>query len=251
MSGHSKWSTIKRKKGAADVARGKVFTKIAREIMVAAKEGGGDRDGNSRLRAALTAAKAANMPKDSQQRAIKKGLGDLGNVQVHERLYEGRGPGGVAFVLEVMTDNKNRAVAEIRHIFGKGGGHMGSDGSATWMFERKGVGALGLETIEEEDLLDRVMEAGGDDIERAADGSLWIVTCEPGMYHGVTRALEDLHPESAEVAWLIKPENAVELHGAVAVEVAQLWAKLDQHNDVQGCFCSATLPDDILMEYGL
>src|SRR5690554_4620902 len=176
MSGHSKWSTIKRKKGATDAARGKVFTKIAREIMVAAKEGGGDPDGNPRLRAALLAARSANMPKDNQERAIKKGLGELEGVSFEELLYEARGPLGTAFVLQVLTDNRNRTVPELRYILGKNGGEMGSDGSATWMFDRKGVVVLSKDKIGETALLERALEAGADDVQDEDEG--WVVSSE-------------------------------------------------------------------------
>ena len=249
MSGHSKWSTIKRKKGANDAARGKVFTKIAREIMVAAKQGGGDPDGNPRLRTALVAARAANMPKDNQERAIKKGTGELGGVDYEELIYEGRGPRGTAFVLEVLTDNRKRTVPELRHIFGKNGGEMGSDGSATWMFDRQGTVVLARAAIGEDELMERALEAGADDVQSEED--VWVVSCEPGQFSAVQAALEDLELENAEIAWVVKAENNLPLAGDAAGEVAKLWAKLDEHDDVQKVYCNAELPEELLEAHGL
>lgn len=248
MSGHSKWSTIKRKKGATDAARGKVFTKIAREIMVAAKQGGGDPDGNPRLRAALLAARAANMPKDNQERAIKKGLGELEGVDYEEVIYEGRGPAGSAFVLEVLTDNRNRTVPELRHILGKGGGEMGASGSATWMFDRKGVLVFDKPKVDETVLMERALEVGADDVQD--EGEVWVVTCEPTLFSTVEAALADLEPDSAEIRWLVKPENALPLTGEAAIAVAKLWAKLDDNDDIQKIHCNAELPDDIVEAHG-
>lgn len=248
MSGHSKWSTIKRKKGATDAARGKVFTKIAREIMVSAKLGGGDPDGNPRLRAALLAARAANMPKENQERAIKKGLGELEGVDYEEVLYEGRGPAGSAFVLEVLTENRNRTVPELRHILGKNGGEMGASGSATWMFDHQGVVMIGKDKIGESALMERALEAGADDVQD--EGEHWVVTCEPSSFAQVEHALADLEPESAQIQWVVKPENALPLDGEAAIAVAKLWARLDENDDIQKVYCSADLPDDIMEEYG-
>ncbi|MFO7566090.1 MAG: YebC/PmpR family DNA-binding transcriptional regulator [Enhygromyxa sp.] len=257
MSGHSKWSTIKRKKGATDAARGKVFTKVAREIMVAAKLGGGDPDGNPRLRAALLAARAANMPKENQERAIKKGLGELEGVEYEELLYEGRGPAGSAFVLEVLTDNRNRTVPELRHILGKAGGEMGASGSATWMFDHKGVLMFGKshgpegaarDPLDETTLMERALEAGADDVQD--EGDYWVVTCDPTSFSAVEDALADLEPESAQIQWVVKPENALPLTGEAAIDVAKLWARLDENDDIQKVYCNADLPDDIMEEHG-
>ncbi|TPV94276.1 MAG: YebC/PmpR family DNA-binding transcriptional regulator [Myxococcales bacterium FL481] len=248
MSGHSKWSTIKRKKGAVDAARGKVFTKIAREIQVATREGGGDADANPRLRAALMAAKAANMPKDNQERAIKKGLGATEGADFAAALYEGRGPSGVAFVIEVLTDNKNRTVAELRHKFVKAGGELGSDGSATWMFDHTAVFVIDRGRVGEDALMEATMEAGGDDV--VADDDSWVVSCPASAFGAVADALAGFEPESAELRWVVKPENATSLTGEAAVAVAKLWAGLDDLDDVQTCYCSATLPDSVLEEHG-
>ncbi|MEX1363445.1 MAG: YebC/PmpR family DNA-binding transcriptional regulator [Nannocystaceae bacterium] len=248
MSGHSKWSTIKRKKGAADAKRGKIFTKIARDIQIAARDGGGDPSGNPALRLALAAAKSANMPKDNQERAIKKGLGELGGDQIEEIIYEGRGPQGASFVVEVMTDNRNRTVAEIRHVFSKGGGELGSDGSVTWMFDRMGVVTLDKARITENALTERVLELGADDIRDGGDQ--WVVLCEPSELSGLSDGLEDLEPEGAELRWIVKPESEVALEGDAAVSVARFWAKLDELEDVQDVFTNVDLPDDVMEEHG-
>jgi YebC/PmpR family DNA-binding regulatory protein len=248
MSGHSKWSTIKRKKGAADAQRGRLFTKIAREIMVAAKSGGGDPSANPRLRLALAQARSANMPKDSQERAIKKGTGELEGVTFEESAYEGRGPHGSAFILEVLTDNKNRTVAELRHLLSKAGGELSSAGSVAWMFDRRGVIVLAHDSADEETLMERAIEAGADDIRDEEDG--WVVLCDPSILSDVQAALEDLEPASAELGYLVKPESAISLEGDGAIAVAQLWAKLDEHEDVQKVFSNADLPDDVMEEHG-
>jgi YebC/PmpR family DNA-binding regulatory protein len=248
MSGHSRWSTIKRKKGASDAARGKLFTKVAREIMVAAKQGGGDPDGNPRLRAALLAARAANMPKENTERAIKKGLGELEGVDYEEALYEGRGPAGSVFVLEVLTDNRNRTVPELRHIFGKAGGELGASGSATWMFDHKGVFVLGKNEVSETELMERALEVGADDVRD--EGELWVVTCELSSFSALEAGLADLEVESAEIQRVAKPEHALPLEGDAAISVAKLWAKLDESDDIQKIYCNAELPDDIMEEYG-
>ena len=249
MSGHSKWSTIKRKKGATDAARGKVFTKIAREIMVAAKEGGGDPGGNPRLRRALDAASAANMPKDNQDRAIKKGLGELDGVNYEELIYEARGPSGVAFILEVLTDNRNRTAPELRHVLGKNGGELGADGSSTWMFDRKGTIIIAKDKIAENALIERSLEAGADDVQD--EDEVWVVTCDPGSFAELEQALADLEPESAEVDWVVKPQSGLSLEGETAEAVAALWAKLDDLDDVQKVTCSASLPDEVMEAQGL
>lgn len=248
MSGHSKWSTIKRKKGAADAARGKVFTKIARDIQVAARAGGGDPAGNSALRLALAAAKAANMPKDNQERAIKKGLGELGGDQIEEIVYEGRGPAGSSFIVETMTDNRNRTVAEIRHVFSKGGGELGSDGSASFMFDRLGVVVVPKSAIDEDGLTERALELGAEDVRDA--GEDWVVLCEPSAFAEVCGGVEDLSPSSADVQYLIKPEYAKALEGEQAEQVAKFWAKLDALDDIQSVFTNVELPDAVMEEHG-
>lgn len=245
MSGHSKWSTIKRKKGALDAQRGKIFTKIAREIMVAAKEGGGDPSGNPRLRTALMAARAANMPRDNQDRAIKKGTGDLAGVTFETLQYEGRGPAGSCFIVDILTDNKNRTVAEIRTIFGKSGGEMVSNGAVSWMFEHRGVLEVAKSKISEEALMERALEHGGEDVQDWDES--WAVLCEPSSFNALQSELGDLEA-SGELTWLPKTEMAIE--GDAAVSVAKLWAKLDEHDDVQKVYVNASLPDEVMEEYG-
>ncbi len=247
MSGHNKWSTIKRKKGALDAKRGKIFTKIAREIMVAAKEGGGDPDGNPRLRAALTAAKAANMPKDNQERAIRKGTGELEGVSFEEVLYEARGPQNSSFILEVLTDNKNRTVAEIRHIFSKRGGEMVANGSVSWQFDHKGVIELEKSEIGENALMEKALEAGAEDIQDW--GESWAVLTDPTELQEVSDGLEGLEV-SGERRFLPKPESTLTLEGDEAISVAKLWATIDEHDDVQNVYCNVELPDDIMDEHG-
>ncbi|MBZ5714452.1 YebC/PmpR family DNA-binding transcriptional regulator [Nannocystis pusilla] len=247
MSGHSKWSTIKRKKGALDAQRGKIFTKIAREIMVAAKDGGGDPAGNPRLRTALLAAKAANMPKENQERAIKKGTGELAGVTFEDVVYEGRGPGGSCFIVEVLTDNKNRTVAEIRSYFGKSGGEMVSSGAVAWMFDHKGVLEVPKAKISEEALMERALGAGGEDIQDW--GETWAIMSSPTDLAGLQSELADLEPTGG-VQYIVKPENEKAFEGDLAVSVAKLWAKLDEHDDVQSCYTNATLPDDVMEEHG-
>ena len=247
MSGHSKWSTIKRKKGALDAQRGKVFTKIAREIMVAAKEGGGDPSGNPRLRTALIAARSANMPRENQERAIKKGTGDLAGVTFETLQYEGRGPAGSCFIVDILTDNRNRTVAEIRMMFGKAGGEMVSSGAVSWMFIRRGILEIPKPKISEDALMERALELGGEDVQDWDES--WGVLCEPTSFNELLTGLADLDPVG-EISYLPKPESELTLTGDAAVSVAKLWAKLDEHDDVQKCYLNASLPDEVLEEYG-
>lgn len=247
MSGHSKWSTIKRKKGALDAQRGKIFTKIAREIMVAAKDGGGDPAGNPRLRTALLAARAANMPRENQERAIKKGTGELAGVTFETLQYEGRGPAGSVFILEILTDNKNRTAPEVRQMFSKAGGEMVTGGAVSWMFNRRGLLEIPKSKITEEALMERALGSGGEDIEDWDE--TWAVLCDPASFLELQAALADLEPVG-EVTYLVKPENEKQLDGDAAVSVAKLWAKLDEHDDVQKCHTNASLPDDVMEEHG-
>ncbi|MBK8266046.1 MAG: YebC/PmpR family DNA-binding transcriptional regulator [Nannocystis sp.] len=247
MSGHSKWSTIKRKKALVDAKKGKIFTKIAREIMVAAKEGGADPSGNPRLRLALVQARAANMPRENQERAIKKGTGDGGTVTFEGFVYEGRGPQGSSFLIEGLTDNRNRTVAEIRMILSKGGGEMVTSGAISWMFDRRGVIEIAKEAIAEDALMERALGAGAEDIQDW--GGSWGVLCAPTDFAAVQGELSDLEP-TAGIRYLIKPENEREIEGAAAISVAKLWSILDEHDDVQACYCNASLPDEVMEEYG-
>jgi YebC/PmpR family DNA-binding regulatory protein len=248
MSGHSKWSTIKRKKGVLDAKRGKIFTKIARDIMTAARLGGGDPSGNPSLRLALAAARAANMPKDNQERAIKKGTGELEGVEIEEATYEGRGPKGTAWVVETLTDNKNRTVADLRNMFSKAGGELGASGSVMWMFDYTGVITIPKAKIDEDTLTERVLELGGSDVKDGGDD--WIVLCDSREFIALHSGLEDLAPASAERQYIAKPDSVLAMSGDDAVKCAQFMAKLDELEDVQMVFTNAEIPDDVLQEHG-
>ncbi len=187
MSGHSKWATIKHKKGALDAKRGKIFTRLIKEITIAAKQGGGDPDGNPRLRGAIAAAKAENMPAENIKRAIQRGTGELEGVSYEEITYEGYGPGGVAIIVEVLTDNKNRAVSEVRHAFSKNGGNMGAEGAVAWMFTKKGVITIAKDAASEDKLTEIVLDAGAEDL--SDEGENWEVLTDPKDYEAVTEAL--------------------------------------------------------------
>src|SRR5271155_3203859 len=199
MSGHSKWATIKHKKGALDAKRGKIFTRLIKEITISAKQGGGDPDGNPRLRGAIAAAKAENMPADNIKRAIQRGTGELEGVSYEEITYEGYGPGGVAVIVDVLTDNKNRAVSEIRHAFSKNGGNLGESNSVSWMFSKKGVIVVAKTTAPEDKLTEIVLDAGAEDL--AEEGDNWEILTEPKEFEAVMNALKaaKITPEHAEV----------------------------------------------------
>ncbi len=249
MSGHSKWSTIKHKKAATDAKRGKVFTKVIKEITVAARLGGGDVDSNPRLRAAVASAKAVNMPKDNMERAIKKGTGELEGVEYIETTYEGYGPGGVAIFVEVMTDNKNRTVGEIRHAFTKCNGNLGQDGSVGWMFDRKGQIVVGGEdaTIDEDELMMEALEAGAEDIE-GDDGVFFVTTGMTDLY-AVRDAIEGTyHVQEAKLARI--PQNMVACDGKLTGQVVRLLDLLEENDDVQEVFHNAELDDAALAEIG-
>jgi len=228
MSGHSKWATIKHKKGAADARRGKIFTKLIKEITVAARAGGGDPVGNPRLRAAVGAAKAENMPADNIKRAIQKGTGELPGAQYEEAVYEGYGPGGVAMMVEVTTDNKNRTTSEIRHIFAKHGGTFGA--SVAWMFSKKGYLVVEKGKVAEDALLELVTDAGADDMRD--DGSSWEIFSSPENFHPVLERLKgaQVTPASAEVS--LVPQNYVKLTGKPAEQMLRLMEELEDHDDV-------------------
>jgi YebC/PmpR family DNA-binding regulatory protein len=229
MSGHSKWATIKHKKGAADARRGKVFTKLIKEITVAARLGGGDADANPRLRTAVNAAKAENMPADNIKRAIQKGTGELPGSVYEEGIYEAYGPGGVAMMVEVATDNKNRTTSEIRHIFGKHGGTFGA--SVAWMFSKRGYVVVEKDKANEDALLELVTEAGADDMRD--DGSSWEVLSAPENFHNVVERLKaaEITPAAAELSMV--PQNYVKLTGKQAEQMLRLMEELEDHEDVQ------------------
>ncbi len=232
MSGHSKWHSIKHKKGALDAKRGKLFTKCIKEISIAARSGGsGDINTNARLRKAVTDAKAANMPNDTIDRAIKRGTGELEGAAYEEISYEGYGPGGVAIILNVTTDNRNRTVSEIRHIFSKNGGNLGESGSVAWMFNKKGSIVVDRAGREEDELLEVALDAGADDMQTDED-SYQILTA-PEEFLAVLEAIKKagVEPDSAEVTMI--PQNYIHLEGREADQMLKLYEALDDHEDVQ------------------
>jgi YebC/PmpR family DNA-binding regulatory protein len=243
MSGHSKWSTIKHKKGAADKKRGKIFTKLIKEITVAARMGGGDPAANPRLRHALNTANSQNMPKDTSERAVKKGTGELEGVNYEEIIYEGYGPGGVAVLVECLTDNKNRTIAEVRNIFGKAGGNVGTDGCVAWMFDKKGLISVSKEHADEETLMDLALEAGAEDIIEETD-SFDIIT-EPGEYDAVKDAIDaaEIKCELSEITMI--PQNMTKLDGQEAEQMIKFMEALDDSDDVQKFYSNADIPDEV------
>ena len=231
MSGHSKWHTIKHKKGAADAKRGKVFTRIIKELTVAARNGGGDPATNPRLRTIIAEAKSVNMPSDNIKKAIQRGTGELPGVSYEEITYEGYGPGGAAVIIETLTDNKNRTVGELRHLLEKYNGNLGSTNSVAWMFEKKGYIVVDKTAADEEKLLNSALDAGADDMRD--DGESWEVLTDPSAFEAVREAVKGLgiEPASAQVAML--PQNYVKLQGKVASQMIKLMDVLDEHDDVK------------------
>jgi YebC/PmpR family DNA-binding regulatory protein len=231
MSGHSKWHTIKHKKGAADAKRGKVFTRIIKELTIAARNGGGDPGSNPRLRTVVADAKAVNMPADNIKKAIQRGTGELPGVTYEEITYEGYGPGGAALIIETMTDNKNRTVGELRHLLEKYNGNLASTNAVAWMFSKKGSIVVDKSAADEEKLLSAALDAGADDMRD--DGSTWEVITEPGSFEAVRDAVKAMGvaPASAEVAML--PQNYVKLEGKEASQMIRLMEALEDHDDVQ------------------
>ncbi len=244
MSGHSKWSSIKHKKGAADAKRGKIFTKLIKEITVAARMGGGDPDGNPRLRSAILAAKAENMPKENIDRGIKKGTGELEGVNYEEANYEGYGPGGVAVLLECLTDNKNRTVADVKHIFERHGGNLGEPGCVAWMFKQKGLIVLDKEEVEEEQLFNVALEAGAEDVKD--EGDEFEVITDPSDFESVREAIEGagLPYTMAEVTKI--PQNMTKVEGKKAQQMVNLMQALEDHDDVSHVYANCDIPDDVL-----
>jgi YebC/PmpR family DNA-binding regulatory protein len=244
MSGHSKWHSIKHKKAAVDAKRGKVFTKIIKEITVAARLGGGDPEANPRLRMAVQNAKTANMPSDNIKRAIMKGTGELPGTVIEEIVYEGYGPGGVALFIEVMTDNKNRTVAEIRHILSKHNGNLGATNSVAWKFEKKGVFHILKDAVDEDTLMTLVLDAGADDME--LDGDLYQVTSAPADYETVKNAIENenIEVENAEITML--PNITVTVEKKQAEQLLKVMEKLEDHEDVQNVYADFDIPDEVM-----
>jgi YebC/PmpR family DNA-binding regulatory protein len=242
MSGHSKWSTIKRKKGAADAKRGKAFTKIIKEIMVAARFGGSDINSNSRLRAAVTAAKAENMPKDNIERAIKKGTGELEGVHYEDLTYEGYGPGGVAMILEVLTDNKNRTVADVRHVFSKHNGNLGETGCVSWMFEKKGLIVIDKSNANEDRLIEVALDAGALDV-KDTDKDFELVV-PPSNFEEVKKALEDAGFKFNYAEITLVPQSTIRLTGKEAEQMLKLMEGLEDSDDVQKVYANFDITDE-------
>ncbi|MCS6799614.1 MAG: YebC/PmpR family DNA-binding transcriptional regulator [Myxococcota bacterium] len=244
MSGHNKWSSIKHRKGAQDARRGKLFTKLIKEITVAARAGGGDPAGNPRLRRALEAARAANMPADNITRAIKKGTGELEGASYEELMYEGVGPGGALLLVEVATDNRNRTASEVRKIFDRHGGSLGASGSAAWAFEHKGVVRLAREAATEERLFEVAVGAGADDL--GADDEGWFVQCARESLDAVRGAIESagMTVASASLAWIARTPRTVS--GREAEQLAALLEALEDHDDVQNAWCDASFAETTL-----
>ncbi len=247
MSGHSKWSTIKHKKGAADAKRGKIFTRILKEMTVAARMGGGDPVGNPRLRAAVADAKAANMPKDNIERAIKRGSGELEGVVYEELTYEGYGPGGVAIMVETMTDNTNRTTPEVRHIFEKCGGNMGTPGSVRFQFERKGYFAVEKSAASEDRLMEVALEAGADDLQ-SDDAEIFEIYTAPEAFEQVREALEKNKIPSVEAKLGQIPSNYVKLDEQKSKQMMRLMEMLDDQDDVQNVWTNADIPEELMEE---
>ena len=249
MSGHSKWNTIKRKKGAVDAKRGKIFTKIIKEITLAARLGGPDLEGNARLRQAIMAAKEENMPKDNIDRAIKKGTGGAeGAASFEEIVYEGYGPGGVAVLVEVMTDNKNRTVAEIRHIFSKHGGNLGENGCVSWMFEKKGSFLFDKKAVDEDALMELALELGAQDVRE--EESEFEVIADPALFEQIKKTLDQKGLKYIKAQVTKIPQSTVRLEAEKAVSMLKLMEKMEDNDDVQNTYANFDISDDIMEKFG-
>jgi len=247
MSGHSKWSSIKHKKGAADAKRGKIFTRLIKEITVATRMGGsGDPAANPRLRAAVQAAKAENMPKDNIDRAIKKGTGELEGVNYEESIYEGYGPGGAAVLIETLTDNKNRAVADVRFIFSKNGGNLGENGCVAWMFEKKGYINIEKNSADEDTLMEIAIDAGAEDVQE--DEISFEVTTAPEDFEAVKAAIDQASIPFVEAEITMLPQSTTNLVGKEAELMVKLMEALEDCEDVQKVYTNADIPDEIVNE---
>ena len=244
MSGHSKWATIKRKKAAIDAKRGKMFTRLIKEITIAAREGGGDPNGNPRLRLAIDNAKAANMPQDNIERAIKKATGELEGVTFHELTYEGYAPAGIAVLVEVATDNKNRTVAEVRHAFTKPGGSLGENGSVAWMFDRKGIITLPKQDKSEDEIMEIILEAGADDLQTEED--YFEIQTSIETFEPVRKTLveKNINIENASLQWIAK--NSVSVSGEDAEKVMKLIEALEDLDDVQNVYSNADFDEETI-----
>ena len=244
MSGHSKWSSIKHKKGATDAKRGKIFSKLIKEITVAARLGGSDPDGNPRLRAAIAAAKAENMPKENIERGIKKGTGELEGVSYEEANYEGYGPGGVAVLVDCLTDNKNRTVADVKHLFERHGGNLGEPGCVAWMFEKKGLIVFEKEKIDEEQLLDLALEAGAEDVDEQETEFEVIVSLSD--FEAVKKAVDEAElPYTFSEVTMI-PKNTVGVEGKKAQQILNLMQALEDHDDISHVYANFDMSDEVM-----
>ena len=246
MSGHSKWANIKHKKGAADARRGKIFTKLIKEITVAARAGSGDLNSNPRLRTAVLEAQAENMPKDNIERAIKKGTGELEGVHYEESTYEGYGPGGVAVLIDSLADNKNRAVSEIRHALAKHGGNMGESGCVAWMFKKKGYMVVEKGAVAEDTLMEVALEAGAEDVRDDVD-SFEIIT-DPDLFEDVKASIEAKGIPLVDPEVTMVPQTMTPVEGETAQRLIRLVEALEDLDDVQKVYTNADLPDDLEME---
>jgi YebC/PmpR family DNA-binding regulatory protein len=244
MSGHSKWASIRHKKGAVDAKRGKIFSKLIKEVTVAARLGGGDPEGNPRLRVAIQAAKAQNMPKDNIARAIKKGTGELAGTSYEEYNYEAYGPGGVALMMNCLTDNRNRTIADIKHIFERHGGNLGEPGCVSWMFEKRGLVVFEKNSVEEEKLLDLALEAGAEDIKESE--TQFEVLTDPADFESIKKVFddEDLSYSLAEISMI--PQNTVKLEGRDAERVLSLLEALEENDDVSQVYANFDIPDEVM-----
>lgn len=242
MSGHSKWATIKHKKGATDAKRGKIFTRLIKEITIAAKSSGGDPDGNPRLRTAIAAAKAENMPADNIKRAVQRGTGELEGAAYEEITYEGYGPGGVAVIVQVLTDNKNRAVSEVRHGFSKNGGNLGESNSVSWMFSKKGVFVISKDAVPEDKLTEVVLEAGAEDL--SDEGETWEILSDPKDFDSVATALKHagVTPEHAEVTMI--SSTYTKLEGSAASQMMRLLEVLEDLDDTQNVYSNFDMDEE-------
>jgi len=248
MSGHSHWAGIKHKKALVDAKKGKLWSKLSKAIIVAAKTGGGDPDANLRLRYAIDDAKAVSMPKDNIQRAIKKGTGELDGGNLEEVLYEGYGAGGVAVLCEVLTDNRNRTAPQIRKVFELSDGKLGGTGCVAWMFESKGFFLIPAEKVDEDKLMEIALEAGADDVK--LDAGNYAITCDPAVYQEVSLALKHagFEPEVSQITRV--PQSTIDLDAATARKVLKLMERLDDHDDVQSVSANFNIPDEAMGEMG-
>jgi YebC/PmpR family DNA-binding regulatory protein len=248
MSGHSHWATIKHKKGAIDAKRGKLFSKLSRAIIIAARHGGGDPEMNLKLRYAIDKARQVSMPKDNIERAVKRGTGEVEGMTFEEITYEGYGPGGVAVLVDVVTDNRNRTSGEVRKIFEKSGGKMGSAGCVAYLFDRKGVFSVNASDTDEDSLMGIALDAGADDIKRS--GSIFDITCDPTLFSKVQAVLQanNLTPVVAEISQVPKVPTDVDVE--TAKKVLRLMDALDDHDDVQNVYSSVNLTEEVMAEVG-